>query len=365
MSRLEVALAFGLLFAGFARPQEASGWKRVEPPLALAFPRDHGAHPDFRTEWWYVTGNVEDERGARFGFQLTLFRNGLDPSAPEPGDSPLRAREVYAGHLVVSDVGARRTVLAERLRRASSSLVGASDTELDLALENWSLARRADGVLVAKAADPAHGIGLELELAPRKPLVLHGTGGYSRKGPEPGNASVYASWTRLAASGTLAIEGRARPVRGAAWFDHEWGTSQLGAGVVGWDWFALQLEDGRELALYALRRTDGMPSEFSSGTLVEADGTTRHLARGDFTIEALATWKSPRTRAEYPARWRIVVASAQLDLELEPLVPDSELDTSRSTGVVYWEGPVAITRGAQGRGYAELVGYAGSLAERF
>ena len=187
----------------------------------------------------------------------------------------------------------------------------------------------------------------------------------SRKGDEPGNASAYLSWTRLSVSGTLGLDGVADAVRGTAWFDHEWGTSQLGEGVVGWDWFALQLDDGRELMLYLLRREDGSPAAVSAGTLVAADGTSRSLSLADFAVEVTDRWRSPHTGAEYPAGWRVRVPSAALDLRVAPPVPDCELDTSASVDVTYWEGPVRFSGSHAGGGYVELVGYAGSLAGRF
>lgn len=340
-------------------------WERVGPELELRYPRDHGVHPRSRTEWWYLTGNLETPEGRSFGFQLTFFRSGLDAREPGAGDSPLRARDAFAGHLVIADVEAGRVLLAERLRRGSSALVRASPQDLDLELEGFALARREGDLLALSAADAAQEIALALELRPTKPLVLHGERGLSRKGPEPGNASAYASWTRLRARGSLSIGGRQNEVEGSAWYDHEFGTSQLGAGVVGWDWFALQLDDGRELMLYALRRADGGADPFSAGTLVEADGRALPLGREDFRIEALAHWTSPRSGARYPAAWRIELPRHGLRLEASPRIADCELDTRASTGVTYWEGPIAVRGSSSGRGYAELVGYAGSMAGRF
>jgi len=343
-------------------------WRRVEPGVAIELPRDHAAHPDVRTEWWYVTGHLADEAGRAFGFQFTIFRSGMDPEPPAPGASPFRARQVYAGHLAVTDVARGRTLFAERLRREAAGFAGAATEKLSAWVENWSIeaedAANPGGVVLRVAgADAARGLALRLALTPRKPAVRHGDGGYSKKGDDPGNASAYVSFTRLEARGTLAPgDGEPeRAVAGEAWFDHEWGTTQLGRGVVGWDWFSLQLDDGRELMLYGLRRADGTPADASAGTLVRADGSTRRLAREDFAIEPSATWTSPRSRARYPSAWRVRVASESIDFALAPLVPDCELDTADSTGVTYWEGPVRVTGSASGRGYAELTGYAGSM----
>ena len=343
-------------------------WTRIVPGHGVEFPRDHGSHPDCRTEWWYVTGNLSDPGGRRFGYQLTLFRRGLGDGPREGGGGSPRPGDVWAGHLVLVDVERGETRLAERLRRGSSSLVRAARDGLDLALEDWSLARDPDGTIELAAADPASGIGLALELAPSKPLVLHGAAGVSSKGFEPGNASAYATWTRLTTRGSVELDDELFEVEGASWLDHEWGSGQLGEGVVGWDWFGLRVDDGRELMVYGLRHSDGSAHPLSGGTLVERDGTAAPLALADFAIEVTGQWESPHTGARYPARWRILVPSAGLDLEARPLVADCELDT-RSTDVVYWEGPVELTAPGTGRvlgrGYAELVGYAHGMQGRF
>lgn len=362
MKTVELALVALAAFGGRAG-QAADGWEHVAPDPLLAFPADHGAHPRVRTEWWYVTGIVADGDDERFGFQLTIFRSGLDPRPPAPGDAPSRARSVLAGHLVVTEIETGRVRLAERLRR-TGPLARADEGDLALALEDWSLVREEGDRLVLRAADPATGIGLALELEPLAPLVRHGRGGHSRKGPEEGNASTYVSWPRLSVRGELTSAGRARSVRGEGWFDHEWGTSQLGEGVVGWDWFSLRLAGGEELMLYAMRRADGTPSPFSAGTWVDADGGAHALAREDFRIEPEGAWTSPRSGGVYPARWRVVVPLRSLALEVVPLVPDSELATPLSTGVTYWEGPVRVTGSHAGEGYVELTGYAGSLEGR-
>lgn len=338
-------------------------WRRIAPEPVLEFPRDHGAHPGTRTEWWYFTGQVEDPAGRPFGFQFTIFRSGLGPG-PE-GTSLARPTQVYAGHLAIVDVRASELHLAER-RRREGPFAGAERGDMQVMLESWTLVREEAGTLRIRADDPASGCSLELALVPTKSLVCNGVGGYSAKGPGEGNASAYVSWTRLAVEGRLAAgDGVARQVHGEAWFDHEWGSSQLGEGVVGWDWFCLQLDDGRELMLYALRAEDGTPTPFSSGTLVDADGTATRLALADFQIEPLAAWTSPHSAARYPARWTLRVPGPGLELLVEPLVADCELRTEGSTGVTYWEGPVRVSGSTTGRGYAELTGYADSLGGRF
>lgn len=340
-----------------------SEWKRVEPDIELAFPADHGAHSGYKIEWWYITGQLVARDGRRFGFQFTVFRSGTGAGPVESPESPLRAHQVLAGHLALTDVAAGRTRFAERLRRSGSALTRMSVDDLDVGLEDWSLRRGAGDVLALAAGDAASGFGLELELVPSKPLVLHGENGYSSKGVDAGNASAYVSWTRLATKGRIEVDGEPLEVQGEAWFDHEFGTSVLEAGVAGWDWFGLQLEDGRELMVFLLRRADGTLAPASSGTLVDDRGIARKVAVDAFQVESDASWSSPHTGAKYPARWTISVPSASLALEVVPLVADCELVT-RSTGVAYWEGPVEVRGAVKGRGYAELTGYAGSLQGR-
>jgi len=354
--------AAALLLAAMATGET---WRTVTAPLSLAFPADHGAHPQHRTEWWYVTGLVEEPGGRRFGYQLTFFRQGLEPGPPPPGASELAPRQALAAHVAVADLAAGRLHHAQRLRRAAAGLAGAAVGDLHVWLEEWEI-RRGDGdVLTLGAGDRAAGVALELRLVPTRPLVRHGESGVSRKGPEPGNASAYLTWTRLATAGTLTVGARTFPVTGTSWLDHEWGSTQLGADVVGWDWLGVRLEDGRDLMVYRLRRTDGSASPHSAGTVVHPDGSTLPLGPDDLQLLPLSHWQSPRTGAAYPSPLRLRIPRAGLDLLVTPLLPDAELDARSSTGVIYWEGPVALSGTASGEGYMELTGYASSLAGRF
>jgi len=361
-------IALGLALAWLAPTAVRAGedgWQRITGPPALELPRDHGAHPEVQTEWWYLTANLRDGGGRRYGVQLTFFRSGLDPDPPAAGDSPLRARQAVAAHVAVAEVGAGGFRHAERIGRADGGFSGFATDDLKVWLGDWQLERRPDDTLVARAADRAAGLAVELSYRPAKPLVRQGVDGYSQKGVDPGNASAYLSWSRLEVTGTLALDGRELAVTGEGWFDHEWGSSQLGAGVVGWDWFSLRLEGGDELMVYRLRRDDGSLDVYSSGTLVRADGSTRRLGADEVVLDPTGWWTSPATGGRYPSGWRIAVPSEGLDLRVAPLVPAAELDGRGSTGVVYWEGPVEVTGTRQGEGYAELTGYAGSLTGRF
>lgn len=353
-----------LPIAGLGRASEP-GWHRITAPPSLSFPRDHGAHPEVQTEWWYLTANLVDNDGRRYGAQVTFFRYGIDPSEPHPDQAPLRARHALAAHLAIAEVDSGRFRHAERVWRADGGFAGFFTDDLAVWLGDWRLEGRDGDVLTARASDRAAGIVLDLQYRPLKPLVRHGVEGYSRKGADPGNASAYVSWTRLEVSGKLTLDDRELVVEGAGWFDHEWGTSQLGEGVVGWDWFSLRLADRSELMVYRLRRADGSPGRFSSGTLVRPDGSTRRLDVSDVELAPTAWWRSETTGGEYPSGWRVRLPGHDIDLVVQPLVPAAEVDGRRSTGVVYWEGPVTVSGSHRGEGYVELTGYAGSLAGRF
>lgn len=384
-----------------AAPADVTGFARAEGPREIMFPADHGPHDDFQTEWWYYTGNLTAETGEHFGFQLTFFRRALVPPAQRAGrGSAWGADQVYMAHLALTDVNGGRHYAFERLARGAAGLAGAQAEPFRVWLEGWEVAEVGAGSgsagagsgrglkstsdmvksaeadwgmggpmrLRAAAQDLASGLNLSLDLSlgDLKGPVLQGDRGYSRKGPEPGNASYYVSLTRLATQGTVTVGGKAFAVTGLSWMDHEWSTSALGAEQVGWDWFSIQLDDDTELMVFQLRRADGGVDAFSSGTLIAADGSTRQLGPGDFSIQPTDTWRSPATGAEYPAGWRLSVPIAGLDLTLVPWLADQEMDVSYA----YWEGAVKIEGTASGQavtgnGYVELTGYAGSMQGEF
>ena len=352
-ARLELGPGLGPGLEGFAR---------AVAPRAFRLPLDHGPHFEYQTEWWYYTGNVATPGGQRFGFQLTLFRRGLTPGPPEV--LGLATNQVYFAHLALTDVSAGRHVAAERFARGAGGLAGATGEPYAAWLEDWRIeATTADGGAVRlRARDETSGLALDLELEATKPLVAHGERGLSAKSDEPGNASYYVGYTRLAARGRVGLGERGGEVRGEAWFDHEWSTSALGPGAVGWDWFSLQLDDGRELMLFRLRRQDGSLEAASSGTLVLRDGHALALGRDDVAVEALRQWRSPQTGIRYPSRWRLLVPAHGLDLLVEPWLEAQEMRTS----FVYWEGAVRVAgradgRAVAGRGYVELTGYGRSM----
>ncbi len=356
-----------VLVAALAVSAPAGAWLRADRPRPWAFPRDLGAHPGFRTEWWYFTGNLEDPRGGRYGYQLTFFRVGLRQAPLFPGN-PWSVRDVFMAHLAVTDGPGRSFRYAEHAARPGPGLAGAAQDDLAVWVLSWQARRTPGGAIRLRGF--ARDFGVELVLEPTKPVVLHGAGGLSRKGPRPGQATYYASIPRLATRGTLTLGGRPVTVRGTSWFDHEFGSHPLGAEQAGWDWAGLHLSDGRDLMLYVIRRADGTREPASSGTLVEPGGRAVHLPGGTFSFEALGTWTSPRSGARYPAGWRIRVPWAGIDLVANPLLPDQELATPESTGITYWEGAVSGRGTSAGRpvtcrGYVELTGYAGSLGGGF
>jgi predicted secreted hydrolase len=339
-----------LSVAGQLRTEGDRGYAKALKPREFRFPQDHGPHPDFRTEWWYYTGNLSTREGRRFGFQLTFFRSALAPSMPERA-SAWATRQAYLAHFTVSDIEGGRFHSFERWSRGALGLAGSQSEPFRAWVEDWS----ADGIPFRLHAEE-DGIAIDLELQLGKPPVLQGERGLSRKSDEPGNASYYYSLTRMPASGTIGIGGERLAVSGLAWMDREWSTSSLGKDQMGWDWFALQLEDGRDLMLYQLRHRDGSADPTSNGTLVDSEGRTLPLKREDFELEVLKRWQSPRSGAAYPAAWRLRIPSAALDLRIEPLLPDQELDVSFR----YWEGAVRIDGTSKGRGYVELTGYTDS-----
>jgi predicted secreted hydrolase len=341
-------------------PVEPLAFARATAPRVFRLPEDHGPHFEYQTEWWYYTGHLATADGRRFGFQLTFFRRGLSPGAPP--EAGLATNQIYFAHFAVADVAGERHASAERLSRGAAGLAGASGQPFRVHVEDWTAdAMSPDGAAVRVQARDGS-LVLDVELQATKPLVAHGDHGLSPKSDAPGNASYYVGYSRMTARGRVGTNGAGAAVTGEAWFDHEWSTSALGPQAVGWDWWSLQLGDGRELMLFEIRRADGSREAASGGTLVAKDGSVRRLQAPDFEVSVLDRWKSPHTGADYPARWRLRVPSEGLDLEVEPLVADQEMRTS----FVYWEGAVSVSGTSRGRpltghGYVELTGYARSM----
>lgn len=339
----------------------SEGFLRAAEPRPFVFPADHRPHPGFRTEWWYFTGNLRTAEGRHFGYQLTFFRFALAPR-PVARESRWGANELFMAHFALTDTAGRRFHHAERLARGALGLAGAGEAPLRLWAEDWEAAETSALPWAMRLSAREGDAAIDLDLRGLKPVVLNGEKGLSRKGREPGNASYYYSLPRIETAGSVRIGGRTFAVQGTSWLDREWGTNVLGPDLEGWDWFALQLDDGRDLMLYRLRRHDGTAVPFSSGTLVAVDGNYRSLAPDEVNLDILDRWRSPASGVLYPSRWRLRVPAVGLDLEIVPRLPEQEL---RAT-IRYWEGAVAV-RGLSpgspgGVGYAELTGYGESGA---
>jgi predicted secreted hydrolase len=355
------ALSLCILSVG-ALAQESGEVYEPEYRLALPgyvyeFPRDHGAHPEYKLEWWYYTGHLDAEDGRRFGYELTFFRIGMDRRAAI--ESAWAVDDLYMVHFALSRLSEGEFQFWERVNRAGPGIAHARRETLDLKNESWT-AILEDGVMRLRAY--ADGVLLELELTSDKPPVVHGTDGISQKADGVGRASHYYSMTRMETRGLLSIDGQAVRVSGQSWMDHEFGTNQLSADQVGWDWFSLQLDNGEELMLYQMRLADGGIDPNSSATLVGVDGEALHLGADTFVVRSLRDWASPRSEAVYRLDWEVELPELDTSLKIVPLMDDQELFTVRSTGLAYWEGAVRIEgswkgEAITGRGYVELTGY--------
>ena len=327
-------------------------------PRALVFPRDHGAHPEFRTEWWYITGWLE-AAGEAFGFQITFFRSrtGHDPANP----SRFAPHQLLFAHAALARPRAGRLRHDQRAARwvRDDPALRCAEADTDLLLDGWSLRRASTGTYATRIA--AEGFALDLEFAPTQALLLQGASGYSRKGPRPEQASHYYSQPQLAVAGQVSIANERLAAKGRAWLDHEWSSQVLDDAAAGWDWVGINLDDGGALMAFRIRPRVGETPRWAAARLRAADGRERSFGPDAVRFETLATWRSPHTGTTYPVRSRLTLGSgaSALRFDIEPLLDDQELDTRRSTGAVYGEGAVTLMADGQrrGRGYLELVGY--------
>ena len=346
--------------------EEAGNYLSVAGPCNLEFPRDHGPHPGYRTEWWYYTGNLHSETGDQYGFQLTFFRTQISPPGADRKwprhPSAWRTRQVYLAHAAVSDMAGNQHLHAEDVSRAALGMAGVNQAghHIMVFLKSWSAQIEADShLLKVNTADFSY----ELNFKPAKPAVLHGDRGYSLKGSTPERASCYYSFTRLEGQGSITLGGNTVAVSGSAWMDHEFSTAPLEPGIAGWDWFSLQISDYTEIMVFLLRTAKGGVHAASSGTYINADGITRQIANEEINVEVLDTWRSKQSDARYPAHWRMQIAPLSIDLRITSNLADQEMRTLGSTGVKYWEGSVSIKgtknkHPVDGEGYVELTGYA-------
>jgi predicted secreted hydrolase len=344
-------LAAVLLAAAGGDARVAPVYAPVTAGAGLAFPRDHGAHPAFRTEWWYVTGWVQTRDGKPMGFQVTFFRTRPDVDQANP--SAFAARQVLFAHAALADPAVGRLLHDQRVARAGFGLAEASETDGRVVIDDWSLSRGGDDRWRTRAGGPD--FALDLTFAPTQPPLLQGQGGFSRKGPASGQASYYYSLPQMAVSGTVTRGGKAQKVSGSAWLDREWSSTLLDPAAVGWDWAGINLPDGAALTAFQVRDAAGKPV-WAGGSWRRADGRLTPLGPGDVTFRALRRWRSPRTSALYPVEQAITVRlpDGERTLTLKPLFDDQELDSRAGGGPVYWEG--AVSDGTA-RGYLELTGY--------
>ncbi len=352
------AAALGL--ASITLAAQTPTWKEAAPGRPIVLPADHASHPDYKLEWWYYTGNLDAAGGQRFGYQITFFRIGVDPAPANP--SRWAVRDLYMTHLALTDVSGKRYQFTERVNRAGPGWAGAATNAYRVWNEDWQAVLEAGGTHRLQGRAP--GFAIDLRVTEDRPAVLHGDRGYSRKGSAAGNASHYYSLTRMPTRGTLTLDGHAVEVTGLSWMDHEFGTTFLEPEQIGWDWFSIQLTDGRDLMIFQLRRADGSIDPRSSGTLVERDGTTIPITSG-FRLEPGRQWKSAVTGSQYPVTWTVRVPARDLTLDVAAALDGQELHTEQSTGVTYWEGAVDVAgsiRGepVKGRGYLEMTGYSGA-----
>jgi predicted secreted hydrolase len=343
-------------------PEIPEGFTYADGTRPLTFPADFGAHPDFRTEWWYYTGNLASPDGRPFGFELTVFRVSLVPPTVDlPDDSTWYSESLYFAHFALSDIAANEFHAYERYARPGPGLAGAQGSPYRVWLEDWSIAETGKDSYRLQAAQD--GIAIDLNLTDEMGVILHGENGYSRKGQEVTNASYYYSQPRLRAEGTVRVQDEIYPVSGLAWKDHEFSTGVLDEGQIGWDWFSLQFDDGSALMLFQLRESGGGTSDSSSGTFINADGLTQSLQNENFSITVLDQWRSPHTGGMYPSAWNIQLKEPNCELNVQPWMADQEVNFP---AVTYWEGAVRFDgtcagKPVSGNGYIELTGYAGNL----
>jgi predicted secreted hydrolase len=362
---LSLGLTVLLLLTGTpSRGEEA--FQVPQPGRAFQFPRDHGAHPEFKTEWWYFVGQLQATSGETCGYQLTFFRVALRRPDPK-ARSAWSLNTVYFAHLAVSEPGRGVFSFREKAGRGALGLSGAEVGQLKVWIDSWQAVQVGEDF---RLTAPAEDLGLDLVLKPLKPPSLHGEGGFSRKSASPPAASYYYSLPRLDTRGRLEVGGRTLEVRGPSWMDHEFFTSSMAPGLLGWDWFALQLADGQEVMLYLLRHQDGALDPASSGSLIDPGGGVRHLKLAEFQVKPTRTWKSPHSQARYPAGWEIAIPGAGYRLTLTPTLADQEVRAGYPARVTYWEGQVTVQgrkdgRPLTGHGYVELTGYAEAMAGRF
>ena len=336
---------------------DTTGYRRAVFPAEITFPADHGAHPEYKTEWWYFTGNLRSESGRRFGYQFTIFRTALSPDDPIAGTSSWRSNQLYTAHFAVSDVETGRFYFSERSSRSAVDLAGAYSAPFRVWLEDWQIAQTGDVALESRVRASESDFAVDLNLVPGAAPIFHGIEGFSPKDEDSTNASYYYSFTRLLSEGRLAVGRDTFEVRGTTWMDHEWSTSALAPGQVGWDWFALRLSDGTDVMYFQVRDTTDSPP-FVEGTVRNKEGAISRLSDESVRFRITDQWISPKTDVRYPSSWELEFPGLDMRLNIQPVMPNQEL----LLAVRYWEGAVSIQGSSGGReisgeGYVEMTGY--------
>ncbi len=345
-------LAFGLTAVSSPATAAPPQFSTVTPAQPLKLPDDFGAHDDFHTEWWYATGWLSLPDGKPLGFQVTFFRNATDSDTANP--SKFAPKQLIIAHAALSDPATGRLLHGQKVARAGFGLAEAARGNTNVHLDDWRMTRLPDGRYEARIATPE--FSLALTLSPTQPPMLQGDAGISHKGPQPAQASYYYSQPHLAVAGNLVRNGRTEVLKGSAWLDHEWSTSYLDPDAAGWDWMGINLDDGGALMAFRIRDRKGGVL-WSHASLRDASGKITQFSADQVRFSALRSWRSPHTEAVYPVATQLQTGA--LTWQLTPLMDDQELDSRQSTGAVYWEGAVSVTRDGKpaGRGYLELTGY--------
>lgn len=360
MNRFFISALLLTGWSGLVTPQAAAeGWALALPGWQYEFPRDHHAHPDFKTEWWYLTGNLTGDDGRDYGYQLTFFRQGVQRQAEV--ETRFAVGEIKLAHFALTEISGRRFHYAQKVSRGAFGEAGFGQGDRVAWIDDWELRLREGGGFILQARDDA--FALELSLIPRKPPIFHGADGVSQKSAGEGRASHYYSLTRLEASGQLVLNGRPVAVQGWSWFDQEWATNQLTEEQTGWDWLSLQFEDGTDLMLFQIRLKEGGRDPFSHGTWIDAQGVGTAVQNEDFELWPGRIWRSKDTGGDYPVEWTVRIPKLDLEITLEAALDEQELVLRP---ISYWEGSVRAvgTRGGQAvraRGYLEMTGYGGGL----
>jgi predicted secreted hydrolase len=355
MWRRSLATLALLLLLAVPVKAQAPAYAPVRPGVALRFPFDHGAHPEFRTEWWYVTGWLDAENGEKIGFQVTFFRSR--PPVDQANPSAFAPKQILFAHAALSDPKLGRLLHGQRIAREGFGLAQASVGDANLKIDDWRLQRGRDGRFATKVA--GDGFSLDLTFQPTQPALLQGQGGFSRKGPLPSQASHYYSLPHMNVSGMVVRNGKSVKVSGSAWMDREWSSTLLDPAAVGWDWVGLNLDDGGALMAFQVRDAQGR-ALWAGGSLRRRNGVVTSFAPSQVKFATVRNWRSPRTATLYPVERTLSVRlpSGERRWTLKPLFDDQELDSRASGGPIYWEGAV---RTEGGRGYLELTGYASPM----